>query len=218
MKKNLIITCIVCLCIAFVVPVKAQKSEKQLKKEEKTRNKRAKKEAKRLTKLGYYQAAGAPSLVDVLKKSWSYEFKTNKDGSPKYIVAEGVAVAETQDAVLTHATAMAKIKIAGEVGTKVADLVKDNRGSVQLNTKDATTVNKIIAKAQTFVSEELGRLITLSTLYRNINGNKVEVSIRIAYDSKVAYEVGKNIVRRKLEEETDLLDEELDKLMKERYN
>ncbi len=213
MKKKLFFTMMISLLIVFLNPINAQITDKEFKKELKSKPaKKARKEAKRLKKQGYSLTPGSPPLEIVLENSWKYDFILNEDGEKRYFIANGIVVGETHVAAKVQAYNMAKIELSGKITTKVASIVGSKIANMQINTEDATSITETIAKSKTLVSEEIGRVITLMELYRNI-GKNVEVNIRVAYDSEVAYKIAKRILRKKLEDKINISDEELDELL-----
>ncbi len=56
-------------------------------------------------------------------------------------------------------------------------------------------------------------VIPLVELYKDIDKNR-EANVRIAYNSKVAMEMAKRVIRKSLEDETNILQDKLEKLMK----
>jgi len=55
-------------------------------------------------------------------------------------------------------------------------------------------------------------LLPLNQTYKKINKN-VEASVRIGYNTDIAIETAKKTIRKKLEEETEILHDKLDKLL-----
>lgn len=67
--------------------------------------------------------------------------------------------------------------------------------------------------AKNFISQSIGRVITVVEVYRTKdNGNK-EVLVRIAYNAQMAKEAAKNAVRKDLEGKGQNLIDQLDKAM-----
>ena len=48
---------------------------------------------------------------------------------------------------------------------------------------------------------------------QRIGKENIECDIRLAYDTKTAYDMAKKVIRQRLEEQTDIMQEKLDKLM-----
>lgn len=158
-------------------------------------------------------AIGAPSLGRQLTTAWMREVETDEQGYPKYVVATGRSVGETQIAAKLQATEAAKLELAGTLATNVAALIENNFANVGLNTEEAASVTKTVAAAKNIIAQEIGRIITIVEVYKDINKN-IEANVRIAYNSEMAMEMTKKVVRQQLEEETNILKEKLENLMK----
>jgi hypothetical protein len=135
-----------------------------------------------------------------------------KTGYPKYIVANGNAVGETVTAAKLQANEVAKFELAGTIATNVAALIEGNIANAQLNTEEAASVTEVSGAIKNLIVQEIGRVIPLLEIYKKMNKN-VEVSVRIAYNSDMAVEAAKKIIRKELKEKTEILHEKLDKLM-----
>lgn len=170
-------------------------------------------EARNYEKQGYTVAVGAPILRRQLVNAWMKEVEIDENGYPKYIVATGNSVGETQIAAKLQATEAAKLDLVGQVSSNIAALIENNIANSQLNTEEAASVTKTIAASKNIIAQELGRVLPLVELYRNIGKNK-EVNVRIGYNSDMAMEVAKKVIRKSLEEETEILQEKLEQLMK----
>ncbi len=213
MKKLALISAIGLLLMAMLNPLTAQTTEKEANKEVKSKaTKKARKEAKKLKKEGYFVAPGALPIDKQLENAWTKQYMQDEEGYPLYIVATGQSVGETQTAAKIQATETAKLELAGTIRTNVAALIENNIANMQLNNEEALSITKTVAAAKNIIAEELGRVIPLVELYKKIDKN-VEANVRLAYDSKTAKEAAKRVIRKKLEEETDLLQEKLEKLM-----
>lgn len=213
MKKTIFIL-IALMIITIINPISAQQTDKELTKKLKTKAIRAaRKEAKQYKKDGYYNVPGSPPLDMQLERSWKYYYMTDEDGSPAYMTATGIAVGETHFAASIAAREMAKLTIAGAATSKVAEIINTNVANNPLNTEDAISVTKVVAAAKTLVAERLTSLETLVEMHKKI-GKNVEINIVLAFSSKVAKEIANNVIRKSLEEETNLLQGDIDKLMK----
>lgn len=193
-----------------------QLSEKEINKEIQGKAvKEARKEAKQLEKEGWRVAQGGLPMDKVLEKAWYRQFEEDENGYPKYIVGTGNSVAESQAAAKLQATELAKLEMAGAISTQVAALIESNVANQQLSADEAASVTKTVAAAKNIIAQELGRTLTLIEIYRNTgNGGKnIEASVRLAYSSDMATEAAKKVIRKSLEEETNIAHEKLEKLM-----
>ncbi len=198
---------------SFNTPVVADKVDRQLKREIKKKAvKYARKEARKFRRKGWYVAPGALPMDKQVEKSWELQYMEDEDGYPLYIVATGNSVAETQSAAKLQAMELAKLELAGLVQTNVAALIENSVANSQLNNEEAASVTKTVAASKNIIAQEIGRVITMFEIYKKINKN-VEASVRIGYNTDVAIETAKKTIRKKLEEETEILHDKLDKLL-----
>ena len=213
--KRVSITFISVLFIMLLInPVSAQTTTKETKAALKfSPTREVKRQAKDYKKQGYYVAVGAPSIERQLTNSLLKEQELDETGFPTYIVATGRSVGETQIAAKLQATEPAKLELAGTLATNVAALIENNNANAQITQEQAASVTKTVAAAKNIIAQEIGRIITLVEVYKDIDKN-IEVNVRIAYNSDMAMEAAKKVVRKQLEEETKVLQDKLDKLMK----
>jgi len=214
MKKVSIALLSVLFIMLLINPVSAQVSNKEMRSKLKFRPVgEVKRSAKDYEKDGYYVAVGAPSIERQLTNGLLKEQEVDETGFPKYIVATGRSVGESQIAAKLQATETAKLELAGTLATNIAALIENNIANAQLNQEEAASVTKTVAAAKNMIAQEIGRIITLVEMYKDINKN-IEANVRIAYNSEMAMEAAKKVVRKQLEEETNILQGKLEKLMK----
>ena len=211
--KNSALILVIAIMFSMFNTVEAQYSNKEIRKTLNTKTPReVKKQAKDYEKDGYYQAVGGMSIERQLTNAWMKEIETDENGYPKYIVATGSSVGETQIAAKLQATEAAKLDLAGTIATNVAALIENNIANSQLNTEEAASVTKTVAASKNIIAQELGMVIPLVEMYKDISKNR-EANVRIAYNSEMAMEMAKRVVRKSLEEETEILQDKLEKLM-----
>ena len=193
--------------------VQAKNPDRKLSKEiKKKAAKQARKEAKKFRRGHWYVAPGALPMDKQIEKSWELQYMDDENGYPLYIVATGNSVAETQSAAKLQAMELAKLELAGLVQTNVAALIENSVANSQLNNEEAASVTKTVAASKNIIAQEIGRVITMFEIYKKINKN-VEASVRIGYNTDIAIETAKKAIRKKLEEETEILHDKLDKLL-----
>ena len=193
--------------------VQAKNPDRKLTKQiKKKAAKQARKEAKRFKRKDWYVAPGALPMDKQIEKAWELQYMEDEDGYPLYIVATGNSVAETQSAAKLQAMELAKLELAGLVQTNVAALIENSVANSQLNNEEAASVTKTVAASKNIIAQEIGRVITMFEIYKKINKN-VEASVRIGYNTDIAMETAKKAIRKKLEEETEILHDKLDKLL-----
>lgn len=212
LKTNLLIVFALTLTASLAF---AQADTKGLKKEIKTKAvKEARKEAKSFKKDGYAVSPGALPMEKQIEAAWMRQYETDEDGYPLYIVASGNSVANTTSAAKLQATELAKLELAGSISTQVAALIESSVANQQLNSEEAASVTKTVAAAKNIIAQELGRTLPLFEIYKTLPNKNVETNVRIAYNSKKANEIAKRAITKKLEEETDIAHDKLEKLMK----
>jgi len=212
--KKLILTIALLFAASALMPAMSQSTAKDSEKDLKKKSiKMARKEAKQKTKEGYFVAPGALPMEKQLEKAFVKQNMEDENGYPTYIVASGNSVAGTQTAAKIQATETAKLTLAGTISTNVAALIENNIANEQLTREEAATVTKTVAASKNIIAQELGRVIPLVELYKNIGADNIQCDVQIAYDSKTALDMAKNVIRKQLSGEAEELQKKLDKLM-----
>ncbi|NCD00025.1 MAG: hypothetical protein EOL95_10045 [Bacteroidia bacterium] len=196
------------------INVSAQSTSKELKKELRKRATReVRKEAKNLKKIGYHVIPGDLPMERQLERFWMKQYEKDDNEQLLYISSRQSAVAETQAAAQLQATELAKLDIAAQIGSNIGALVDNNIANQQINTEDAASITKTVASSKNLISEELGRVLPMTILMREVGDHKVEIQTSVVYDQKTAMEKAKRVLRAELEKQTDLNQEKLEKLM-----
>lgn len=193
--------------------ISAQQSDRQLSKEIKSKATRsARKEAKKFKKQKWYVAPGALPMDKQVEKAWEYQYMEDENGYPLYIVASGNSVAETQGAAKLQASELAKLELAGLVQTNIVALIENSVANNQLNNEDAASVTKTVAASKNIIAQEIGRVLTLFEIYKKVDKN-IESSVRLGYNNELAMESAKKVIRKQLEDQTEILHDKLDKIL-----
>jgi hypothetical protein len=192
----------------------SQQSSRDLKAELKDKAiKEARKEAKKMEKDGWTVAPGSIPLAKVLENTWIKQVTEDDNGNVRYIYADGNAVAETKSAAELQAIEFGKLQLAGLIQTNMSSLISANIGNAQLSTQEATSVTEIVQSAKNMIAMELGYVDPSFKLFRNIGKDKIEVQVRLFYDTKQSLEIAKKVVRQELKDKLKLNDEKLEKLI-----
>lgn len=220
--KKIIVS--LCALLTLSLPVLAQSNEDVWKERKEFRkmsrealkekaSKDARKEAKKLQKEKWQAAPGALPIERQLDKSYMMQQEYDDDMFPKYLMGEGMSIAENYDGAKMQALELAKQNLAGQIQTEITALVESTVANKQLSADEAATVTETVMGAKNFISQSIGRVITVVEVYRTKdNGNK-EVLVRIAYNAQMAKEAAKNAVRKDLEGKGQNLIDQLDKAM-----
>jgi len=213
--KSLTLALAIIFAFSTLTVAQTKDAKKAGKKEIKKKAvKGARKEAKSFKKDGYHVSPGALPMEKQIETAWIRQYEIDEDGYPLYIVASGNSVANTQSAAKLQATELAKLELAGSISTQVAALIESSIANQQFNAEEAASVTKTVAAAKNIIAQELGRTIPLFEIYRTLKNKNVEVFVRMAYNSQKANEVAKRAITKRLEEETDIAHDKLEKLMK----
>jgi hypothetical protein len=214
--KNLTFTFLVLFIASFVCQITTAQdmSNREMRKKLRLRPPReVRREARDLEREGYKVAVGAPTIERQLVDAWLKQQEIDENGYPTFIVASSSSVGETQIAAKLQATEAAKLDLAGQIATSVAALIENNIANSQLNSEEAASVTKTVAASKSLIAQELGRTVPLVEMYRDV-GKNTEANMRIAYSQEMAMETAKKAIRKSLEEETGILQEKLERLMK----
>ena len=204
------------LCLAFIISfgVNAQQNTKALTKEIKGKAiKEARKEAKKYVKEGWYVQPGSLPMDKQIEKAWMKQYEEDEKGYPKYYIGNGNSVAGAQSAAKLQASTIAKQDLAGRISSSIASLIETNISNEQISTEDAVTIQQTVSASTEIIAQKLGRVVTLTELYRKVGNKKIEANIRLAYSQEMANEEAKKVIKKNLEEKTNMAREKLDKLM-----
>lgn len=221
MKKTLFVTM---AFLAMSVCGSAQstkdiiKERKELAKQSKAElnekaTKAARKEAKKLTKEGWQTAPGALPLEKQLDRSYLMQYEFDEEGYPKYFYGEGMSPGQNYDAAKMQAVEMAKLNLATTIQEEVTALIENSVANEQLQPEEANSVTKTVAAAKSFISQKIGRTVTMMETYRTLSNKNKEVMVRIAYNSKMAKAAAKMALQESLKQESKELQNKLDDIL-----
>jgi len=211
MKKTFTVI-ITILAILIAMPNMAQ-SEKKIKKEIKDKAiKQARKEAKKLKKDGFKVAPGQLPMDKQIENTWIKRYETDDKGNKKWFVADARSVGETHSAAKLQAYEVAKVNLAGQIGTEVAGLIETNIANAQLNAEEAASVTETVATFKSIVGSKMGRTSTLFEADKTI-GKNTEVFVTMAYSYDEAVKMAKDIIRKEMKGKMKIQSEQLDTIL-----
>ncbi len=205
------------LCLIFTSGmIFAQQTDKQLKSELQDKAiKEARKEAKRLSKEGWKVSPGSLPMEKLIEQSWMKQVAEDENGVAKYITADGNGVADTKSVAEAQAIEFAKLQLAGTIESNIASIVKGNLANSQETMADATSVTEIVQSSKNIIAQQMGYVNPSFKLYRDLKDKKVEVQVRILYETSQSVAIAKKAIRKELKEKLKKTDEEVDKLLLE---
>ena len=217
MKKSLLISVFATFAMMISLNALAQekatgKAYKAIQKDEKVINKdlqkkaikEARKQAKELTKEGFKTPVGKLPLDKQLENSWEKQMEIDMNGNPYWYIATSRVIGGNQSAAAMQATNTAKIDIAGQVQTKVTQLIESKVANDDMEQEEAAS--------QSIISGTLGRTIPLVEVYRTLPNKNVEVMVTIGYSLEAANKVAVKALSEELAKKSPELAKELDKL------
>lgn len=215
MKKSLSsLMLAVAIILCATTTILAQKTDKELRKDLKSKAvKDARKESKKFEKEGWKVAPGALPMDKQIENAWMKQYQEDEEGYPAYLVASGSSVANSQGAAKLQATELAKLELAGLLSTRISALIENSVANNQLDREDAASVTKTVAASKNIIAQELGRVLVLFEIYREVGKKNIETQVRLAYNFEMAKAAAKKVLKDQLLKETEVTHEKLEKLM-----
>ena len=190
-----------------------KKNEKVLDKElQKKAIKAARKEAKKLAKEGFKTPVGKLPLDKQLETAWEKQAELDMDGNPYWYIASSRAIGGNQSAAALQATNAAKIDLAGQIQTKVSQLIEAKVANDDMGQEEAASLSSVVAASKSVISATLGRTIPLVEVYRTLENKNVEVMVTLGYSMQAANQAAISAIRKELAGKSEELAKELDKL------
>lgn len=225
MKKSLLVSVLAVFAMTISLSAFAQekatgKAYKNIQKEEKVLNKdlkkkaikEARKEAKELEKDGFRTPVGKLPLDKQLEASWQKQVEMDTDGSPYWYVSSSRAIGGNQSAAALQATNMAKLDLAGQIQTKVSQLIEAKVANDDLGQQEAASLSNVVAASKSVISATLGRTVPMVEVYRTLPNKNVEVMVTLGYSLDAANKAAVKAIRQELANKSEELAQELDKL------
>lgn len=192
---------------------KLQKNEKVLNKDlQKKAIKDARKQAKQLAKDGFQTPVGKLPLDKQIEAAWQKQAEMDTDGNPWWYVASSRAIGGNQSAAALQATNAAKIDLAGQIQTKVSQLIEAQVANDDMGQEEAASLSNVVAASKSVISATLGRVIPLVEVFRTLPNKNVEVQVTLGYSQQAATQAAVKAIRQELAQKSEALAKELDKL------
>ena len=99
------------------------------------------------------------------------------------------------------------------ISSQIASLAENSVANQDLSQQEAASVVKTIEASKNIIAQELGRVLNILEVYRTLENKNVEVQVRLAYSSELATEVVRKKLVQKLEDETKITHDKLEKMM-----
>lgn len=216
MKK--VILFIAACFIAGMATAQNSRLEKSIKTKTELKekaSKTAKKEAKRMKKEGWKVTAGALPLEKQLDRSYIYELDLDDEMNPLYIIGQGRSIGGSYDAAHIQAMELARIEIAGKIGSEATGLIDNLVGTKQLDNEEAESMVTTMEEWKTIVSQKLGRVTIAVDCFRELSDKNKEVQIRLVTSEAQVRKIARDTIREKLEKELKARGKEMSEELKQ---
>jgi hypothetical protein len=186
-----------------------------LKTRQKEYNQALKQRSKQLKNEGY-MPKGAGSLELYVREAINKEFDTDENGESKFAVVYQSAVDPTFTGAVTACRAAARADLAGNIETRVAELVKRSLNSQQISMKSAEGINNIVTAGKQIIAQSVSMEDTY-ILFREMKDERdgktiIEVNFAGAYSQRLAMENTREFLKEQMKNETEELHKDLDKI------
>ena len=108
---------------------------------------------------------------------------------------------------------LAKINLAGNIQTEVVALIENAVGNNQLSHEEAVSTTETAMGAVNMVAQNLGRVITVVEMYRDVNKKNKEVRVLIFYNAEMAKQAAEAAMREDLKKKGSDLVEKVNGLL-----
>ncbi len=178
----------------------------------------ARKEAKKRRKEGWDVPPGSIPMEKLFENAWTIESQLDDDGSQKFLMATGSAVAGTKSAADVAAMTAARNELAAAIQAKVSQLIETKTANDQIDQNIANTLDKTIANSKSLIQANLQQVKTAYKIYKQVQDKQnkrqnIRVELKLFYSQEEAFKAAQKAIRQKLEEEADDLGDELDQIL-----
>jgi len=173
-------------------------------------SKEARKEANRLKKEGWTVIPGGLPLEKQVERVWMFQEDYDDDMKHKYILGNNTSTAENVAAGQIQATELARMDLAGQIGSESTGIVENMIANKMLADDQAASITTTLLENKSIFSQKLGRVEPVMMIMRvNKNNNNKEVRVVLVAKASSIKEIAKEAVRNELEKQNKELSEEL---------
>lgn len=172
----------------------------------------ARKQAKKYAKQGYMNLPGGLPMEKQIENTMILSYVVDEKGTPKYYVAQQEAKAETFAAAKQQAQQLCLADIASQIGSNILGRIKSDVANAE-SKADAASITEVIGAYQNTVMAKLGRTEPV-LLFKRTDKNLTYIVMAMKYDMAAAEEMVKNDLRKELKQKTNLMQEEIDQMLK----
>ena len=135
-------------------------------------SKEARKEANRLKKEGWTVIPGGLPLEKQVERVWMFQEDYDDDMKHKYILGNNTSTAEHVAAGQIQATELARMDLAGQIGSESTGIVENMIANKMLADDQAASITTTLLENKSIFSQKLGRVEPVMMIMRvNKNNN-----------------------------------------------
>lgn len=214
--KKILICAIALFCLTTSTTAQTAKEVQKQRKEiyKMSKEELNQKAAKEYKKEGWKAAPGALPLEKQLDRLYLMRMEVDADMYPKYLTGEAMSIAESYDAAKIQAMELARLNLAGQLQSEVTALVENSVGNQQMSREEAASITQTIMESKALFSQNLGRVVPVLECYREKDNKNKEVRVVISYNTEMATEMAKRLIRQELEKKGEQLRSKFDQIQK----
>jgi len=159
-------------------------------------------QAKEMKADGWKVMPGRLPLEQQIERSALFQNQFEEDFiTPAYVWGEATTEAETYDAGLFQALEFARLNLAGNIESKVTQLVDNKLGNNQKGSGIAQSISTSMGKAKSLVSQKLGQTSPVVSAYRMLPTGVYQVRVMTFYSMAEARRLAIEAVKAQSEKD-----------------
>lgn len=160
-----------------------------------------------------YKKEGYKIFLGGLPMDKQIENATLKATDNDYVVGNAMVTAGTVTAAKSQAMHVAKLEIANQTFSKIAAGIKNSLENSEISTNDAKSLNKFLQASQELIVADLGQVEKEIEIYRELPNGNIRLIMVVSYSSTYALESVRQQMLKKMENETQELHQNLEKIL-----
>lgn len=192
-------TIIMMMLMMLSVNVMGQSIAESIERARAQVNKKAiKQEIKRLKKEGWHVVPGSPAMEIQLEEAYVYELAKDNNMNKLYYIGIGQSPGKTFDTAHLNANEVARVVLAGQVGSVATGMANVMVSNKQLSQTDAESVCDVISKNKRLYMSRLGKVDTVFMVSRELENGNIEVLVRMVASVKSVEDLSKSVLMEEL--------------------
>jgi hypothetical protein len=172
-----------------------------------------KKLAKKYEKDGFQVLPGRLPIKQQLNDAYNKQAEVDDQGFPKYLIANGASVANTQAAAQMQALELAKQNLVSLIESNMRAVIENQVANDQMTTTDAASITKTMQVSVNKVAKKLSRVMELFTIYRVLPNKNIEVQVMIGYSYALAQQAILDEMKLQMKNESENMQKKYDQFL-----